>query len=571
LTFNIYNQKDSAIPIVSTALIFTENNYKPVITMKFNLFFPLLLLSLVLQTATAQEAAVRPGEVLLQLTGDAVIENITGVLRGQRPDLNLKHRVLSERWRMYALESAWPEAELLRQTLQIGGVQAAQLNHRTEERNTEPNDTEWWRQRNMEVIGMPKVWDRATGGVTPAGDTIVVAILEENGAKLDHPDVLPNLWRNYKEIPGNNRDDDANGIVDDFFGYDARNDKGISTSNNGVHGTFVNGIIGAKGNNSAGISGINWHVKLLNVSNTDFEDEIIAGYNYVADMRRLYNQTNGQKGAFIVATNASFGINNRKASQHPLWCAVYDSLGIVGVISAGATTNRSVDVDVVGDMPTTCPSQYLISVTNIENSGQLTSATGYGSISIDLGAPGQNIYSTATNAAGYATDSGTSFSTPHVAGAVALMYSLPCNVLASDARTQPAACARRIRDSLLLHVTKHPSLEGVTTTGGHLALDRSVDAVLQICVGRTGPLDIVSLRPNPVSDQLNMVYLAPDYTQHQVRVYNTLGQLMQEETIIPAASAEPTHQINVAAWPKGVYFVTFGQGNIYVAKKFLKK
>jgi hypothetical protein len=71
----------------------------------------------------------------------------------------------------------------------------------------------------------------------------------------------------------------------------------------------------------------------MNVSGMDLESHIIEGYVYVFRTRKLYNQTNGAKGAFVVATNASFGFDNRKAADHPVWCAMYDSLGTVGVLS----------------------------------------------------------------------------------------------------------------------------------------------------------------------------------------------------------------------------------------------
>ena len=72
----------------------------------------------------------------------------------------------------------------------------------------------------MGLIGMKKAWENTTGGLTPAGDTIVVAVLEK-GMQKEHPDLIPNWWRNYKEVPDNGLDDDNNGYIDDYIGWDA--------------------------------------------------------------------------------------------------------------------------------------------------------------------------------------------------------------------------------------------------------------------------------------------------------------------------------------------------------------
>ena len=94
------------------------------------------------------------------------------------------------------------------------------------------------------------------------------------------------------------------------------------------------------------------------VSNNLQFDQIIEAYEYILKMRQLYNETDGEKGAFIVATNASFGAEGGPDSNpfFPVWCDLYDDLGEVGVLSSGATSNATVDIDDIGDMPTSCPS-----------------------------------------------------------------------------------------------------------------------------------------------------------------------------------------------------------------------
>lgn len=448
------------------------------------------------------------------------------------------------------------------------GVVEAGFNFKTDERDTEPNDSEWWRQWDMDLIGAPGAWDNATGGLTAAGDTIVIAVLEK-GADMSHSELAPNKWFNWKEIPNNNLDDDSNGYTDDHAGWNPRSkddDPGATSS----HGTGVNGIIGARGDNSAGIAGVNWTVKLMNLSNVEYESEIIAAYNYVARQRRDYNSSGGSKGAFVVATNASFGIDNEFAQDHKIWCAVYDSLGKYGIVSVGATANKNVDVETEGDMPTTCASEFLITVTNVDKTDKKVVGAGYGSVSLDLGAPGQDTYTTTLNN-GFATLGGTSAATPHVTGAIGVLYSLKCASIAADALTSPVACARRFRQLVLSNVQKIASLDGVSTTGGRLDLSAAVDSAVSSCGGSSGPMAIKSVRPNfGHATQVRVFYETPDYSTYTFRVFNMLGQLMHEEKVVPEAFGAKVWTFDPTTWAAGYYMVTFNRGRKFEVAKFLK-
>src|ERR1019366_8230289 len=309
-------------------------------------------------------------------------------------------------------------------------VKIAQFNHRFQQRNT-PNDAQFGAQWNLNNTGQNsgtvgadisaiKAWNIATGGLTSTGDTIIVAVID-GGFDITHRDL--NFWKNYHEIPHNHIDDDNNGYIDDFDGWNS------STNNDSLtvidHGTHISGIIGAKGNNCIGVAGINWKIIIMPVcTDGSVEANVVAAYAYVMKQRRIYNQTNGAKGSFVVATNSSFGVEKGQPSAYPLWCAMYDSLGSVGIVNAVATTNANRNVDTQGDIPTACPSNWLITVTNTTNR-DTTAGAGYGATTIDLGAPGTNITST-TSSNTYSSLSGTSVATPHVAGAIALMYAVAC-------------------------------------------------------------------------------------------------------------------------------------------------
>lgn len=528
-----------------------------------------------LTAATGQTAERRSGELLLQLSADAGLQTVlTQLSRSAGTPVTLKS-VPAPEWQVYLLgfdETATHPEALLAAARRLPGVGAAQWNCRVYDRNTWPNDPDWSQQDDMTLIGMPAAWDVATGGVTPAGDTIVVAVLEK-GALLEHPDLAPNIWYNRGEIPDNGIDDDNNGYKDDYRGWNPRFNNDSAGAVN-THGTAVNGIIGARGNNITGVTGVNWNVKLMNLANVEYESEIVAAYNFVAKARRLYNTSNRAKGAFVVATNASFGIDDEKAADHPLWCNMYDSLGVVGIVSVGATTNRNADVDVQGDMPSTCPSAYLITVTNVDKFDKKAASTGYGSVHIDLGAPGQGTYTTRSESfqPRYGAFDGTSAATPHVTGAVGLLYSLECASFTADALTQPAACAKRVRDVILQNVAPNTSLQGITATGGRLDVAAATKAVQNLCGGApTGPLAIQWVRPNPVENTLRVRYQTPGYNPYRFRITNILGQLLYEETITPDPFSQNIWEYDASQLPKGVYVVSFGRNDAVRSEKFVKK
>jgi hypothetical protein len=535
--------------------------------------------------------SVKPDEVLVQLEPGVSMEAIEERLARSVDRVFLDWRLIAPRWRIYKIQWAPSggremDSAVLQRLRALPGVQLAQWNHEVSEREVVPNDAYWIEQRDMGLIGMKKAWENTTGGLTPAGDTIVVAVLEK-GMQKDHPDLIPNWWKNYQEIPDNGIDDDNNGYVDDFIGWDA---SGVGDGNGtgSSHGTSVCGIIGARGNNIFGVTGVNWNVQIMPFVNVRFEDEIVGAYYYASEMRRLYNTTQGQKGAFVVTTNASFGIDNVFPEDYPLWCSVYDSLGSVGIISVGATANADRNVDEAGDMPTTCGSEFLVTVTNVEvNTGRRVVNAGYGAESIDIGSPGQGTFTT-TNRVVTSTDTtwcgsfgGTSAACPHASGALALLYSVKCNGFVADALTQPVDCARRVRDVLLESVVSEPTLEGLTTTGGRLEVSVAVEEIMELCSGVTGPLEVLDLRPNPVRSLLEIRYQTPDYSENYVfRVYNSLGQLMmardQYGTIrtdidfTPPSFESKRVLLDVQNWPAGTYVLVLGKGNELVQKKFVK-
>ncbi|MBS0404424.1 MAG: hypothetical protein JSS18_18325, partial [Proteobacteria bacterium] len=196
------------------------------------------------------QASIVPGDVLVMLRPGASAMQVAADLatvQGAQTNLRVVQEVSApmRAWLFHFDAQALPQADMLRAFRNHPEVQMAQNNHVIKERAL-PNDPQFAQQWQHQNIQSENAWNITTGGVTAAGDTIVVAIIEK--ADLTHPDLAANAWINHGEIPGNGIDDDGNGYVDDVRGWNpsAGNDNVYS----GYHGTEVAGMIGAVGNNN---------------------------------------------------------------------------------------------------------------------------------------------------------------------------------------------------------------------------------------------------------------------------------------------------------------------------------
>lgn len=438
-----------------------------------------------------QEKPFAPQQLLVQVYPQTEISQFQKELTQQGlTDSELK--ILSKNMNIYLL--TWTDQmisneQAMQKARRCKGLINIQNNHYLIERETIPTDPSFantWHHKNTGQTGgttdsdidTPNAWDITTGGLTATGDTIVVCVLEGGGANMNHPDISANIYVNNHEIPNNNIDDDGNGYIDDVNGWNINANS--DTHSTGNHGTAVMGMIGASANNGIGSVGVNHDVKMMLVSGFNMiESNVISAYDYPLTQRKLYNQTGGNNGAFVVATNASWGIDGANPANYPLWCAYYDTLGAHGILNCGATTNQNFNVDTGGDMPTACGSNYMISITASNHNDQRT-FSGYGATTIDLAAPGENVL-LPSGSNGYNTTSGTSFATPCVAGAIALAYSTPCPSFANLFNSNPQAGADYMRLKLLSTVDPVPSLANECVTGGRMNLNTLILDIMGSC------------------------------------------------------------------------------------------
>ncbi len=507
-----------------------------------------------------------PGEIIVRFRSEAILQDVLEDLNGQWGGSIQLKRMLSSAYHIVLLgfdHERISAAKLLEDLLRHPQVMAAEPNALIEFRGV-PNDPFFDRQWGLTRIGLPVVWDVTSGGLTANGDTIVIAILD-SGFDITHEDLRDNVWYNRFEIPNDGIDNDQNGLVDDIAGWNFADNSPVHALS--AHGHAVAGIAGARGNNGIGICGVNQYVRLM-LFTIRTQDNIVAAYDYIIEQRRRYNQTRGAAGAFVVATNASFGQARVFCQQRPVWGGMYDLMGEVGILTGAGTVNSNYNVDTEGDMPASCPSEFIIATLNTNEEDRKHQTSGFGKQFIDLGTPGEGSFSIALNNQ-YSGFGGNSAAAPHLTGAIALLYSLPCPALATEAIEHPAQTALLIRQAILGGVDPLPNLSEYTATGGRLNVLRSMEYIQAQCAPPPGPLELLRIYPSPASDVVYVAYQAPDYEPHyRLTIFDILGRKVWSKTVQPPRFGSRIEQVNVRHWPAGAYTAVLEQGRAHAVRRF---
>ena len=402
------------------------------------------------------------------------------------------------------------EEEMLALVRQDSRVHLAQFNPymtlRTNERHDPfiPNDQNFpqaWHLRNTGQSGGTAGVDiRATLGWAAAIEAenknereVVIAVIDGmHTTALSHSDI--NWWKNNTGFCHRVEGGEMHGLscpnnpVCDYHGWNGNTNQPLTLSHSGssTHGLHVSGISGATTNNELGVASIgsinspNLKIMPIHIGMSgQLNSEAINSFNYLLRVRTLYNQTNGEYGAFIVAHNNSWGIDAGLADQYPVWTALYDHLGAQGLLATIAIDNNSTrNIDTYGDMPGTVTSPWAIKVTRINRQGTRTGA--FGPTLVQLAAPGDNIWSTRPSNAYGDQGGGTSFAAPMVAGFIGLMYQVASEKLLQAFADNPGELAIIFKDLLLENVTPMANLDGQTVTGGRLNSYEPILGVIEL-------------------------------------------------------------------------------------------
>jgi subtilisin family serine protease len=317
----------------------------------------------------------------------------------------------------------------------------------------DPLLAEQWAVAPGAVLNLPGAWELSEG----AGVTVAVV---DSGTRIDHPDLAPNVWTNFREIPGNGVDDDGNGFVDDVHGVDLTTTAAQQdlTDANG-HGTHVAGIIAAAANDK-GVVGVAPRAKIMTVKVLDAEGRGTTGGVEAAIRYAVAN------GARIV--NLSL-VAEQPDSRLDAAIALAASANVLVVAAAG---NAGRDIDVQPAYPAAIPAPNLVSVaaTTPAEGRDIASFSNYGQLTVQLAAPGDAILSTSNNG-DYVEESGTSMAAPMVAGVAALMAGANPRLAVADLRALLLQNAVRSRIPVAAGYldARHSVLAAATAVGADAA------------------------------------------------------------------------------------------------------
>ena len=330
-------------------------------------------------------------------------------------------------------------------------------------------------------------WDISTG----SHDVIIGVI--DTGMDYNHPDLIDNRWVNPGTLPGST------------YGYSALNPE-LDPMDSDSHGTHVAGTIGASGNNGTGVVGVNWNVTLLPCQFLGPSGGSTAGaiecINYFTDLKLNH-------GVDIKATNNSWGGGGYSETLR----AAIQSGGDAGILFIAASGNDGGNADSAPMYPAAYDLDVIVSVASTDRNDNMSGFSNYGATSVDLAAPGSAILSTVPGAS-YATFSGTSMASPHVAGAAALLWSVNPDITALEMK----AILMDSGDAL-------PALEGKTVSGKRINL---VNAMVE-----ADPTPSFKLALTPRTQQITAGGAA-QYTLNIGNVADWMGDVVLSVDVQPA-------------------------------------
>ena len=391
---------------------------------------------------------------------------------------------------------------LLRRVSANPNVLAASLNriyHGTSTDRRVPNDSEYYRLWGMEAVKAPQAWNLSTGS-----SDVYVAVVD-SGINYTHPDLAAHFASEHSKnfVGGKNYDETSY--------YDEVD-----------HGTHIAGTIGAIGNNSFGVAGLNWEVKLISVrvldaNNSGTDEILLAGQNHIAELLRRYPNLN------LAAVNYSIGggwdltpreIITARDPQYLAFKAISDTNRTLICIAAGNEGTEVGAPHYYGDMSDVEQGRYVYpaSFTGIENMIVVAAAeqdlsrayfSNYSRKFVDIAAPGSEIFSTVvqgllinlkydtlSRSYPYGYMSGTSMAAPHVTGTAALLKAM-----------YPSATPSQIKAAIVGGADSTVLCTDGTSMYGLLDIDGAIYGLSRTMESESSPLIAFAYPPEAVVNQ----------------------------------------------------------------------
>ncbi len=415
--------------------------------------FLLLAGALQAQTEIHNGREVKARQVLLRLTGAGATVRQRLLQIGDADDF----RPINRGMNIYVLHSRSANvATLLSALQQEQGIAYVEPDYLVKAVAATPNDVEFpqqWALLNTANpgadIGATGAWNISTGGTTS------VAGVVDTGIDYTHPDLAANVW----SAPSSFTVTLSWGTLAcpaGSHGYNAIKRSCDPQDDNG-HGTHVSGTIGAVGNNDLGVVGVNWTarmmaLKFMDSTGTGYVSDAIDAIEFGLQSKSIF----GSAANLRVLSNSWGGADFSQALLDEINRA--NTADVLFVVAAG---NGTQNIDTTPTYPASYTAANIVAVAATTNTDGLASFSNFGLNSVDLGAPGLNIISTYPNSS-YATLSGTSMATPHVAGAALLLL--------SACRLNTAA----LKQALIANVDPISSLSGITVSGGRLNVSKAI-------------------------------------------------------------------------------------------------
>eukprot|EP00441_Pelagodinium_beii_P019083 CAMPEP_0197660714 /NCGR_PEP_ID=MMETSP1338-20131121/51017_1 /TAXON_ID=43686 ORGANISM="Pelagodinium beii, Strain RCC1491" /NCGR_SAMPLE_ID=MMETSP1338 /ASSEMBLY_ACC=CAM_ASM_000754 /LENGTH=1485 /DNA_ID=CAMNT_0043238131 /DNA_START=61 /DNA_END=4518 /DNA_ORIENTATION=+ len=319
-----------------------------------------------------------------------------------------------------------------------------------------PSDTNFSKLWGMDHFGgrdidAVEAWKIFTGDDSKG---IIVAVID-TGIDYTHPDLKDQMWVNPNEIPGNGIDDDGNGIIDDVHGADFANSDGDPFDDQ-MHGTHCSGTIAGRGDNGEGVAGVSWKgvklmaLKFLSKDGGGRTSDAVSALDYAVAMgARITSNSWGGGGS-----SSAMRVAIERATQ-------------AGMLFIAAAGNEATDNDQVPHFPSNYASGSIVSVAATTYKGELSSFSCYGQTTVDVAAPGSDIFSTVPGA-GYDSLSGTSMACPHVSGLAALVWMY-----------RPHLSMMQVKEILMQSSVREEALQGSSISNGRINARRALELAAQ--------------------------------------------------------------------------------------------